>query len=136
MLAAKFSIPYAVAAALVLDRSDVAAFAPAALHDPRIRELARHVEVRADPEMSPRHIDRPTARVRIMLRDGRTLEETATVVRGDAANPVPAADVVAKFLALSAPALGEPRARRVVEAVHEIDTLKDIRDLTASLVPA
>src|SRR5207244_2859678 len=39
-LAAKFSIPYSVAAALVLDRTDHAAFEPPALADPRIRALA------------------------------------------------------------------------------------------------
>lgn len=136
MLGAKFSIPYAVASALVLERSDLAAFEPAARADARIRELARRVEVRADPEMSPRRADYPTARVRIGLRDGRLLEETTTVVRGDAADPAPPEDVEAKFLALSAPVLGEPRARGVVSTVHAVDTLKDVRDLTAALVPA
>ena len=57
MLGAKFSIPYAVAAALVLGRADVSAFAEPALGDPRIRALAARVEVRVDPEMSPRRAD-------------------------------------------------------------------------------
>jgi 2-methylcitrate dehydratase PrpD len=135
-LAAKFSIPFAVAAALVLETTGVAAFEPAALGDRRIRELAERVEVSADAAMSPRRVDHPTARVRVSLRDGRILEGTAAVVRGDAANPVPAGEVVAKFLALSSPVLGEPRARRVVELSHELETMKDIRDLTAWLVPA
>ena len=116
--------------------ADVAAFEPAALGDPRVRALAGRVEVIADPDMSPLRADQSTARLRIALSDGHVLEETTTEVRGDALNPVPAADVVAKFLALAAPVLGQPRARRAVEAVHEVDTLKDIRDLTASLTPA
>jgi 2-methylcitrate dehydratase PrpD len=136
MLAAKFSIPYAVAAALVLGAAGVAAFEPSALADPRISAMARRVEVSADHEMSPRRADRPTARVRLVLRDGRILEETTAVVRGDAANPVPADEVVTKFLALASPVLGEPRARRVAEVTHDVDALKDIRDLTAWLVPA
>ena len=136
MLAAKFSIPYAVAAALVTGAADVAAFEPAALGDPRIRALARRVEVSADPEMSPRRADRPTARVRLTFRDGRVLEETTTVVRGDAADPVPADDVVAKFVSLSSPVLGEPRARRIPDVVGGLDTLEDLRHLTALLVPA
>jgi 2-methylcitrate dehydratase PrpD len=136
MLAAKFSIPYAVAAVLVRGAADVAAFEPAALDDPRIRALARRVEVRADPEMSPRRTDYPTARVRLTLRDGRVLEETTTVVRGDAANPVPAEEVTGKFLTLSSRVLGDPRARQAVETIHEVDALKDVRDLTALLVPA
>ena len=136
MLGAKFSIPYAVAAALVRGTADVTAFEPAALDDPRIRELARRVEVRADPEMSPQRTESPTARVRIVLRDGRTVEELTTVVRGDTANPVPAADVVAKFLRLSIPVLGEPHAQRVARAVYEADGLGDVRDLIMGLVPA
>ena len=135
MLAAKFSVPYAVAAHLVLGHAGVAAFEERALGDPRIRTLARRVEMIADPEMSPRSADRVTARVRLSLRDGRVLEETAAMVRGDAANPVPDDEVVAKFLTLAAPVLGEPRARRVLDVSHELGTMKDIRDLTAWLVP-
>src|SRR5262249_27727781 len=131
MLAAKFSVPYAVAAHLVVGHTGVDAFAERALGDPRIRGLARRVEMSADPEMSPRSTDRVTARVRVSLRDGRVLEETASVVRGDAANPVPDDEIAAKFLALTTPVLGEARARRVMEVSHELEAMKDIRDLTA-----
>ena len=136
MLAAKFSIPYAVAAALVLGRADLPAFEPNALADPRIRDLARRVEVCADPEMSPRRSDYPTARVTIRLRDGRSLEDTATVVRGDADNPVPADDIVAKFLALTSPVLGAARARQAADAVRSVDACRDVRELTALLTTA
>ena len=71
MLGAKFSIPYAVAAALALGRADVSAFVEPALGDPRIRDLAARVEVRADPDMSPRRADHPTARVEVALKGGR-----------------------------------------------------------------
>jgi 2-methylcitrate dehydratase PrpD len=133
MLGAKFSIPYAVAAALVLGHAGTAAFESPSLDDARIRDLARRVEVRADPEMSPRRADHPTAHVRIRLRDGRTLEETTTVVLGDADNPVPPEDVVTKFLALASPVLGPSRARQAVDAVRDVEALKDIRDQTALL---
>src|SRR5213593_5148807 len=49
-LAAKFSIPYTVAAALVLNRTDPVAFEPPALGDPRIRELARRIEILTSPK--------------------------------------------------------------------------------------
>jgi 2-methylcitrate dehydratase PrpD len=132
MLAAKFSTPYAVAAALVLGRTDVAAFGAPALADPRIRDLARRVTVTADPAMSPRSAAEPTARVRILLSQWRSLEETTAVVRGDALVPVPDEEVVAKFLALAAPVLGD-RAGQVVTAVLDIEAVKDVRDLTALL---
>jgi 2-methylcitrate dehydratase PrpD len=133
MLGAKFSIPYAVAAALVLGRADVAAFEEPAREDPRIRALAGRVEVRVDPEMSPRRADHPTARVEVALKDGRALTGITSVVRGDFEDPVPAEEVVDKFVALAAGVLGSARARAVTEIVDRAETLKDLQDLTALL---
>jgi 2-methylcitrate dehydratase PrpD len=134
-LAARFSIPWAVAASIVLGRTDPSAFGETALSDSRVRDLARRVVIVTDPAMSPRRADAPTARVRIVLRDGRTLEESTTVVRGDALSPVPREEIIAKFLALASPVLGDAHARKVVDAVAEIDTLEDIRALTEMLQP-
>jgi 2-methylcitrate dehydratase PrpD len=132
MLAAKFSVPYAVAAALVLGTTDVPAFEDAARADPRIRELAKRVEVVGDPAMSMRSSDHPQARVSITLRDGRVLTRETTIVRGDAANPVSPAELQAKFLALAAPSLADPRA--VIHAVDGLEGVKDVvRELTALL---
>ena len=135
MLGAKFSIPYAVAAALVLGRADVSAFVEPALSDPRIRSLAARVEVRVDPRMSPRGADYPTALVELALTDGRTLSGSTTVVRGDFERPVPAAEVVEKFIALTSGPLGADRAREVAALVERAETLKDVRDLTGLLAP-
>ena len=135
MLGAKFSIPYAVAAALVLGRADVGAFAEPALGDPRIRALAARVEVRVDPEMSPRRSDYPTARVEVIFKDGRARSGATTVVRGDFERPVPAAEVIEKFVALTSGPLGADRSREVVALVDRAETIKDVRDLTGLLTP-
>ena len=135
MLGAKFSIPYAVAAALLLGRADVSAFAEPALGDPRIAALAARVEVRADPLMSPRRADHPTARVDVTLKSGRVLTGVTSVVRGDFERPVPAEEIVEKFRSLASAPLGDERAREVVAGVEQVQTLKDVRDLTALLAP-
>src|SRR5437867_7536417 len=134
-LAARFSIPWAVAAALVLGRTDPVAFDCATLADARIRDLARRVEIGTDPAMSPRRADAPTARVRIVPRDGRFLDKTTTVVRGDALSPAPRDEITDKFVALASPILGDSHARKVADAVDAIHTLDDVRALTALLVP-
>jgi 2-methylcitrate dehydratase PrpD len=131
MLAAKFSVPHAVAASLVLGHAGLDAFGDEALADPRIRDLARRVEIAVDPEMGPRRTDYPTACVRVALYDGRALEETVTVVRGDALNPAPPEDVVAKFLALAEPVLGSARAKRAVDAVNRLEATDNVRVLAA-----
>ena len=135
-LAAKFSIPWAVAAGLVLGHGDLAAFGAAARGDARIRELAGRVTVTADPTMTPRRSDYPTSRLRLRLRDGRALEGETGVVRGDAENPVAEGDVVAKFEALAAPVLGERRARELAATVLAADELKNIAQLGPLLTPA
>jgi len=85
--------------------------------------------------MSPRRADAPTAHVQIVLRDGRKLEKTTTVVRGDALSPVPRDEITSKFVALAAPIVGESHAHKLIDAVDEAHTLDDIRALTALLTP-
>ena len=135
MLGAKFSIPYAVAAALVLGRTDTGAFEERVLDDEQIRAVAKRIDIAADGEMTLKRADYPTAHVRIGLHDGRVLSKSTGVVRGDAANPVPADEVEAKFLSLTSGPLGERRALEVIEAVEKMDLLEDVRSLSALLVP-
>jgi 2-methylcitrate dehydratase PrpD len=133
MLAAKFSVPYAVAAAVVTGGSGVAAFLDGPRGNPRVQELARRVEVHGDPAMSMRSAGKPTARVDVTLRDGRVLTQTTSVVHGDAEHPVSRAMLVEKFLRLANPTLPADRAAQAIDAIAELETLKDVRDVTEML---
>ncbi len=134
MLSAKFSIPYAVAAAVVKGTTDVSAFRDAVREDPRVLALAARVEVAGDAAMSIRGApDQPSARVSIELGDGRVLTREAAVVHGDAVNPRPRHELEAKFRALASEALDAARVDEVVEAVGRLEDLKDVRVLTALL---
>ena len=135
-LAAKFSIPWAVAAALVLGHADVGAFDDTARGDARIRELAGRVTVSADETMTPRRSDYPTTRLRVGLRDGRVLEAETRVVRGDTENPIPEAEVIDKFEALAEPVLGAERVDRVVAAVLALEDVKNVAQLGRLLTRA
>jgi 2-methylcitrate dehydratase PrpD len=129
MLAAKFSIPYAVAAAVVRHGAFVDAFGDDARDDTRIAGLAQRVTVRGDESMAIRS-DGVTARVSIALRDGRTLEGETRVAHGDAADPPARGERLDKFAKLAEPILGAARVADVVAAVDRLETLKDIRELT------
>ena len=133
MLAAKFSVPHAVAAALVLGRTDVTAFSDDARADPRVRDLARRVEVRGDADMSMRAGDRPTARVTVTTVDGRTLTRETSVIHGDAANPASRQELQEKFAFLATDVIGKERVADVIAAVDRLDRLADVRELTALL---
>jgi 2-methylcitrate dehydratase PrpD len=134
-LAARFSIPWAVAAGLVLGRTDPPAFDAQALADERIRALARRVEIRTSSDMTPRRADAPTAHVRLVLRGGKALERTTSVVRGDVLSPVPRDEITAKFVSLAGPILGDAGARKVIDVVEDVESLDDVGSLTAMLAP-
>ena len=134
MLAAKFSVPYAVAAALVKGTTDISAFQDAVRDDPRVGQLAARVEVSGDATMSMRGAaDRPTARVSVELGDGRVLTRETAIVYGDAANPRPQEELEAKFRTLASEALGPARVNEVIEMVARLEDLRDVRGLTSLL---
>ena len=135
MLAAKFSIPYGVAAALVLGTTDITAFYPDRVADPDIRSLARRVKVVANEEMSFRRYDYPSSRVEVTLKDGRTFEESVTAQHGDARNPASREELVGKFTFLAVDTLGEARTQQVIEVVDRLDKLDDVKELTLLLAP-
>ena len=133
MLSAKFSIPYAVAASLIHETTDVTAFYPDKLKDPRVRELAQKVQVMADPDMNLRRFDYPAARVTVRLGNGHEITDSVTAHRGDTHNPVPKQELIDKFSLLAKDALGEDGAGRVVGLIGRIDALGDIKELTEEL---
>ncbi len=132
-LAARFSIPYAVAAALVHGETGTGAFRPQAIDSQRARELAGKVQVSMDATMSMRRDDGDTARVSVRLTDGRELVSTAGAIWGDAANPAPRERLHRKFLVLAVPVLGAARAQAVLEQVERLDKLDDVREITRLL---
>jgi 2-methylcitrate dehydratase PrpD len=129
MLAAKFSIPYAVAAAVVRRDTFIDAFLDDARQDVQVESLAQRVTVQGDEGMAIRD-DGVTARVAIALHDGRTLAGETRVAHGDAADPPDRGERLSKFTTLAEPVIGATKAGKVVAAVDRLETLKDIRELT------
>ncbi len=67
--------------------------------------------------------------VEIRLRDGRELRHHTKAVRGTSDNPMTRAEVDAKSYDLLAPILGKARARRLCDAIWDIEKIKDARKL-------
>ena len=133
MLAAKFNVPYAIAAAIVRNEADVTAFYPEAINEQRIRDLAGKVRVTVDAEMANGGDDGPLARASIRLRGGRTLEGATGIIPGDYGNRLPRQKLLDKFHFLNDDILGPDQANAAVLAVDRLDQLDDVRDLTSPL---
>jgi 2-methylcitrate dehydratase PrpD len=102
-LGAKFSLPHAVASALVMGSGGAEAFAFDTLARPEIDGLRHRVSVRPfDGELPPPN-DRP-ARAEVRLRDGRVLSAECLSARGGADRPLPPSTVDDKLAQLAVPA--------------------------------
>ncbi len=76
-ISARFSIPYAVAAAALSGRLDLEAFDPSWRTHPRLRALARRVAVVVDEDLERKFPGRYETRVRVKIGRGRTREKTS-----------------------------------------------------------
>ena len=95
--AAKFSIPYAIAAGLILDDAGLSAYTEPLVQRADLRALAAKVRYVVDPANPYPH--RFTGHVRAKLTDGRIVEERQAYFKGGAEHPLSDADLEQKFRA-------------------------------------
>jgi 2-methylcitrate dehydratase PrpD len=130
-LAAKFSIPHALAAAMVLGETGPGAFDSASLRNEQIRSLARLIDVSEDPRLTaPLPAARP-ARVIVTLDDRKFVGECA---RSAGLSPEDGGRAIEeKFTTLAAPVIGPDAAVAVRDAVQRLDSLPHAASLTSLL---
>lgn len=135
VLAAKFSIPFALAAYLVRGNAGLHSFTDETLGDIRIRELARRVFVRENPEMTAMLPEKRPARVILCLQDGRQLTHTVFSSHGGFDRPYPLETLREKFRQLAGEAIGGEATEKLITVCQQIEGLEDIRGLTVLLRP-
>jgi 2-methylcitrate dehydratase PrpD len=100
-LGAKFSVPHAVAAALVHGNGGVRAFDAASLHDPQLARLRQLVRLRPFEGVRAWPEDRPS-RVTVTTAGGARLTAACWSARGGPDKPFAEADLWAKFESIAA----------------------------------
>jgi len=131
-LAAKFSMPFAVATRIVNKSSGVASFTWDTVRDERILALAARVTVTEDPAMSARlPLERP-ARVEIMLDDGSMLAAEVGTNRGDDADPYTRAELGTKFFDLCERIWHPATVTRIEALLHDLANEASLAPLSAA----
>jgi 2-methylcitrate dehydratase PrpD len=130
---AQMSLQYIVAVTLLEGAALLEQFAEEKIADPRVLELARRVEIVADPEIDRVYPERYANRVEIILRDGRRFETRVDDAKGSTERPLSLTEVAAKFRSLSAAELSPQQADKVIEIIANLEQLEDIRVLTRLL---
>jgi len=126
VLAAKFSLPFAIATTLTHASSGMASFTPEALCDEETRALARRVRVREDEALTAELPRFRPARVRIALRDGRALAAETRTNRGDDTDPYDRVELTEKFFELTARVWSRSRAEAVYRSLFSLEERRSV----------
>jgi 2-methylcitrate dehydratase PrpD len=132
-LEGKFSLPFCAAAAVVFGRVGIDTFEPASLTHPAVAWLMPRVAMRVDPSLDAGAPPLTRARVHIRLRDGRVVTQQANGARGYPAQPASDDELDAKFMACAGRALSGAASARALDLLRKLDTIDDMRTLTAVL---
>jgi 2-methylcitrate dehydratase PrpD len=103
------------------------------MRHPKVLELRKRIVLQGDDALT-RAMPSRQGMVEITLRGGRTLRHHTSAVRGTAENPMSRAEVDAKSYDLIAPIAGTARARKLCDAVWNLEKLRDVRKLRPLLM--
>lgn len=130
---AKFSLPYSIAVVLVRGRAGLEEFSDAAIRDQKLLDLAAKVRYELDPTIDyPRHFE---GHVKVTMTDGTSFEENQLHPRGGFEDPLPPAEIEAKFCANARLALSGNRVDEIVKLVDRLEEIPSIALLTEKLIP-
>ncbi|HEX3486552.1 MAG TPA: MmgE/PrpD family protein [Micropepsaceae bacterium] len=123
---ARFSLPYAVATALVHGSVRLAAFEPARLGEPATRDLMRRIVLTVDPGIDANFPARRAARVIIEAKDGRREQLLQQTRKGDPDMPLTDTELEEKYLELAVPVIGQTKATTLLTRLWHLEAQKQL----------
>ena len=131
-IAAQFSIPFALAVALLCRRIEPEDVSEENLQKPEILDLARKVEVVVDPEINHQFPTKTIARVTMHTARGQ-FQTTVEYPRGNPENPLCEDDLRAKFRSLTTKIVGEKNCEKLQALIFDLSQARDVTSLTQRL---
>ena len=132
-LEGKFSIPFCMAIAVLERRAGIAQFQDRKVRDKKVIEMMKRVTLYVDDELEKLGYDQVRSRVRIALKDGRTIEGRYDVARGHPQKPMSWAELGDKFRDCAALVLPDKNAEDIVELIARVEELKSLSPLIRAL---
>jgi 2-methylcitrate dehydratase len=131
---ADHSLSYITAIALIDGEVTSKQFEPKRFTDPKIWKFLENVKVERNQELSAMYPGAVANIVHTDLADGRRLTKRIDYPLGHAKNPLKDSEVEGKFFALVKPALGEERARKIVDLVWKLEEAENVDALMQAVV--
>lgn len=123
--AAKFSIQYCTARALLSGSAGLDDFAIERIQEVGLQAVLARTSVELDEDLDHRYPAEWPTRLVITLLDGATLRELVTLPKGDPENPLTEAELEEKFRRLVAGTRYEARIEDLLSHVREMDERED-----------
>jgi 2-methylcitrate dehydratase len=130
---ADHSLPYIIAAALLDGHVWLDTFKPERYLASDVRELMKKMKVTVDPEHDKLYPEGIKNTIKVVLKDGRAVEESSTYPPGHFKNPLDRKGVEDKFYKLVAEKFGAERVAKIPELVWNIENLDCPEILTRAL---
>jgi 2-methylcitrate dehydratase PrpD len=133
--AAKFSIPFAIAAAIVYHEVKLRHFTPEGLKDERILEVAQKISSKFDTRCS-KATGEPPALIELKTRSGKVLIKEITEPYGSPQRPMSLEQIIIKFqdcIAYAPVSTIKNNVNNIIDIVSGLEDLDDISELTGLL---
>ena len=125
----RFSVPFALATAIVGGRAGLHAYSDEAVADPRVMALAACVELVEDAEFTRVYPAAQRVHLLIRLRDGRSIEGRCEITSGEPSRPHGREALERKYRELAEPLWGAAGAERMRMALMRIEACPDVSRL-------
>jgi len=133
-MAARLSVPYCIAVAAARGAANLPEFTMEVIDAKDVRDMLAKVEIIADDVLNAMYPEKFPAIVTIELKDGKSYTKENYYPKGDLMNPFSKEEYESKFNALVTPKLGAARAKEILAAIKNLETMKNINDLVKLLV--
>jgi len=130
-LAAKFSMPVAIAIFLVFGQSDSAAFNRKYISDPLVQSLAKKITVKVNPDRDKIYPQKRSARVTVCTQTQSYTHEV-NYSRGEPENPLSEEEFMAKYEKNARILYAEDQTRRIRDLVLNMENIH-VREMTQML---
>ncbi|MBI4522899.1 MAG: MmgE/PrpD family protein [Deltaproteobacteria bacterium] len=128
-LEGKFSIPFCMAIGVLERKAGIAQFTDRKVQDPKVVDLMKRVKLYVDDELEALGYDQVRSRIRIRLKNGKTIEGRADVARGHPLKPMSWKELGEKFRDCARLVLTNKKAEQAIQLVSELEGMKTIQPL-------
>ncbi len=125
LYAAKFSVQFCAALAMIHGKAGLHDFNGQTLQDERIRELMKRIEAGVDKRIDQQYPRKWGAKVEVQLETGEVIVKETEYPKGDPENPVTGQDLIEKFKQITFD-LPQPAVDRFIDTVTHLERCPDL----------